>query len=377
MGQNNDNSMQKREKVIVRTSIIGIAANLLLAGFKAFVGLTANSAAVISDAVNNLSDALSSIVTITGTKLAGKKPDKKHPLGYGRIEYMSALVVSAIVLYAGMTAFVDSVKKIITPGEVEYSVLSLVIIGTAVAVKIALGTYTGAKGREVNSGSLTASGKDALSDAILSSSVLAAALIFMFTGLNIEAWVGAVIALFIIKAGIEMISDAVSEMIGTRADTSLVKAIKSTARNVPGVHGAYDLVINNYGPDRNIASLHIEIDDHLSANEIDALCRRVQAEIFREHGVIISAVGIYPINTSDPEVVDMCDKIRGIVSAHEEVIQMHGFYADTQSKNISFDIIIDFSVNEREKLSDEIKKEISSLYPDYDTHITLDIDVSD
>ena len=380
MGHNNgsaDKVILDREKVIVRTGIIGIAANILLAGFKAFVGLTANSVAVISDAVNNLTDALSSLVTITGTKLAGKKPDKKHPLGYGRIEYMSALVVSAIVLYAGVTAFVDSVKKIITPEEADFSVLSLVIIGTAVVVKILLGTYTGAKGRQVNSGSLTASGKDALSDAILSASVLAAALIFMFTGINIEAWVGAVIALFIVRAGIEMISDSVNEMIGSRADASLVKAIKETAKNIPGIHGAYDLVINNYGPDRNIASVHIEIDDDLNANQIDALCRKVQSDVFREHGVIISAVGIYPVNVSDPVISSMRETIREKVSAHEEVLQMHGFFADISAKTVSFDIIIDFSVEEREKLAEEIKKEVAAIYPDYDIHITLDIDASD
>lgn len=372
-----DNITASREKVIVRTGIVGIAANVLLAGFKAFVGITANSVAVISDAVNNLSDALSSLVTITGTKLAGRKPDKKHPLGYGRIEYMSALVVSAIVLYAGITAFVDSVKKIITPEEPDYSALSLIIIGTAVAVKIVLGLYTGAKGRAVNSGSLIASGKDALSDAVLSASVFAAAVIFMLTGVGIEAWVGAIIALFIIKSGIEMISDAVNEMIGTRADPELAKAIKATAVKIDGVHGAYDLVINNYGPDRNIASIHIEIDDTLGANEIDALCRRVQAEIYREHAVIISAVGIYPVNTRDDEAARLHDGIRKIVSSHEEVLQMHGFYADMENKHISFDIIVDFSTDDREKLAEEIKSQILTSYPDLDIHITLDIDASD
>lgn len=368
---------ETRGRVIVRTGIIGIIANLFLVGFKAFIGIASNSVAVISDALNNLSDALSSLITIIGTKLAGKKPDKKHPLGYGRIEYMSALIVSAIVLYAGATAFIDSVKKIISPETPDYSVVSLVILGAAVAVKIVLGTYTKAKGKAVNSGSLVASGSDALNDAILSTSVLITALVYMFTGLSLEAWVGAVIALFIVKAGIEMISEAVNEMLGARADSELVKEIKSIAREFPGVHGAYDLVINNYGPDKDIASLHVEVDDVMTAKEIDKLTREIQAAVFSGTGVIVSAVGVYSVNTSDDETAKMRDRIRDIVMSRDGVLQIHGFYADTGKKQITFDMVLDFKVPDREKLSGAVKSEILKEYPGYDVHIALDIDASD
>ena len=189
---------ENREKVIIRTSVIGILANVFLAAFKAAIGILSNSIAVTLDAVNNLSDALSSIITIVGTKLAGKLPDKKHPLGYGRIEYLSAMIVSGIVLYAGITSAVESVKKIIHPEKPDYSVISLVIIAVAVIVKIILGRYVKAKGEKVNSGSLVASGSDAMFDAILSASVLACAIIFMLTGLSLEAYVGVVIAVIII-----------------------------------------------------------------------------------------------------------------------------------------------------------------------------------
>ena len=366
-----------RGKVIVRTGIIGIAANVMLAGFKAFIGIASNSVAVISDALNNFTDALSSLITIIGTKLAGKKPDKMHPLGYGRIEYMSALIVSAIVLYAGVTAFIDSVKKIITPEIPDYSVVSLVILGAAVAVKIVLGTYTKSKGKAVNSGSLVASGSDALNDAILSASVLVTALVYMLFGISLEAWVGAIIALFIVKAGIGMISDAVNEMLGARADAELVKKIKSVAVQIPRVHGAYDLIINNYGPDRNIASLHVEVDDVLTAKDIDALSREVQDTVFRETGVIISAVGVYSVNTSGDETAKMRDDVRKIVMSHDGILQIHGFYADTEKKMMTFDMVLDFKVNDREKLSETIKSEILTEYPGYNIHITPDIDASD
>ena len=180
---------QSRDKVIIRTSIIGILTNVFLASFKAVIGLISNSIAVTLDAVNNLSDALSSIITIVGTKLAGKLPDKKHPLGHGRIEYLSAMIVSGIVLYAGITSTVESVKKIIHPEKPDYSVISLVFIAVAVIVKIILGRYVKIKGEQVNSGSLIASGADAMFDAILSASVLASAIIFMLSGFSLEAYV--------------------------------------------------------------------------------------------------------------------------------------------------------------------------------------------
>ena len=180
----------KRDQLIVRTSIIGIVANLFLAAFKAAVGLLSRSIAVTLDAVNNLSDALSSVITIIGTKIANRQPDKKHPLGHGRTEYLSAMIVAAIVLYAGVTSLVESIKKIIHPETPDYSVVSLIIIASAVAVKLILGRYVKAQGQKANSGALIASGEDARFDAILSASVLASAVIFLLTGLSLEAWVG-------------------------------------------------------------------------------------------------------------------------------------------------------------------------------------------
>ena len=192
---------ENRNKVIVKTSVVGIVTNVILASVKAVIGLMANSIAVVLDAVNNLSDALSSIITIVGNKLSRKLPNEKHPLGYGRIEYLTAMVIASIVIYAGITSCVESVKKIIHPEAADYSTISLVIIASAVVVKVVLGRYVKSQGERVNSGSLIASGSDALFDAILSLSVLASALIFIFTGLSLEAYVGVLISIFIIKAG--------------------------------------------------------------------------------------------------------------------------------------------------------------------------------
>ena len=286
-----------RDKVIIRTSVIGIAANVLLAAFKAVIGLASNSIAVVLDAVNNLSDALSSIITIVGTKLAGKLPDKKHPLGYGRVEYLSAMLVSGIVLYAGITSAVESVKKIIHPEKPDYSVISLVIIAVAVLVKIVLGRYVKAQGEKVNSGSLVASGSDAMFDAILSSSVLASAIIFKVSGISLEAYVGAVISVIIIKSGVEMMMETLDQILGERAEKEITDKIIAIMKEEKDVRGAYDLVLHNYGPDKHLGSVHIELPDHMTVREVDRLTRKLEARVYKETGVIMTGVGLYSYNT--------------------------------------------------------------------------------
>ncbi|MBQ7720431.1 MAG: cation transporter, partial [Clostridia bacterium] len=285
---NNEASADRREKTIVRTSITAVLANIVLAAFKAAVGFISNSIAVTLDAVNNLSDALSSVITIIGTKLAGRKPDKKHPLGHGRAEYLSAMVVAALVLYAGVTSLVESVKKIISPEAADYSAVSLIIIASAVIVKLALGLYVRSVGKKVNSGALTASGSDALFDSIISLSVLVSAVIFLIFGISLEAYVGVVISLFIIKSGFEMLKETIDEIIGTRVDSELSSAIKNTIAEDGDVHGVYDLILNNYGPDRYIGSAHVAVDDTMRADEIDAMTRRINQAVYDKFGIIMT-----------------------------------------------------------------------------------------
>ena len=361
-----------RDKVIIRTSIIGILANVLLAAFKAAVGIASNSIAVVLDAVNNLSDALSSIITIVGTKLAGKLPDKKHPLGYGRIEYISAMIVSGIVLYAGITSAVESVKKIIHPEKPEYSVISLVIIAVAVVVKIVLGRYVKAKGEEVNSGSLVASGSDAMFDAILSASVLACAIIFMITGISLEAFVGAVISVIIIKSGVEMMIETLNEILGVRADEETTDRIKELLTGEDEVQGAYDLIMFNYG---NIASVHLELPDTMSVREVDRLTRKLERKVYKETGVVLVAVGVYSYNTGDDEAARIQKDVRERVLAHDWAVQLHGFYVDVETKEMTFDVVISFDISPREALS-ALYEEMKKAYPDYKIVIAPDVDVS-
>ena len=366
-----------REKVVVKTSIISIVANIFLAGFKAFVGILSNSIAILSDAVNNLSDALSSIITIVGTKLAGKAPDKKHPYGYGRIEYMTSLVVSLIVLYAGITAFIESVKKIFHPEEVDYSVITIIILVAGILVKFLLGLYVKKKGREVHSDSLIASGTDAFNDGILSISVFVTAIVYMLFKINLEAITGGLLSIFIIKAGLELIGEAIDNMLGRRVESSLAKSIKKEVSLEKDVQGAYDLVLHDYGPDRYIGSIHIEVYDTLTVSEIDKLSRNISSRILSKYGVLLHTIGVYSINTKDKDVMNAKKEISKIVFSHSGILQMHGFYFDPNEKSISFDIIIDFKVKNREEVYHQIYDEILEKYKNYHLSITLDVDVSD
>ena len=366
----------KREKTIVKTSIIGIVTNLFLVGFKAFVGFVSNSIAVILDAVNNLSDALSSIVTIIGAKLGAKQPDKKHPLGYGRIEYLSSMIVAALVLYAGITSLVESVKKIIHPEAADYSTVSIIIISVAIVVKLILGMYVKKQGKRVNSGALTASGSDALFDAILSASVLASAIVYLIWGVSLEAYVGVVIAGFIIKAGIEMMIETLNDIIGKREDAETTKELQQIICEEEGVLGAYDVTIFNYGPNKNYGSVHVELPDTLSVDDVDRITRKIQVDVFHKTGIILTGIGVYSFNTSDDEAAHMRNNVQKIVMSHDWALQMHGFYADTEKKTIRFDVVISFGVDRKEAIQ-TLYAEIGELYPDYELMIISDVDVSD
>ncbi len=365
-----------REKVIVRTSVIGIVTNVLLAAFKAAVGIISNSIAVMLDAVNNLSDALSSVITIVGAKLGAKTPDKKHPMGYGRIEYLSSMIVAAIVIYAGITSCVESVKKIISPEIPDYSAVSLIIIAVAIVVKLILGRYVKNTGEKVNSGALVASGSDASFDAILSASVLASAIIYLLTDISLEAFVGVFISVVIVKAGIEMMLDTLNDILGQRGDAELSSKIKALLKEEEGVRGAYDLFLHNYGPNKNYASVHLELDDIMTADQIDRLTRKVQVKVYKETGVILTGVGVYSYNTSNAEIAEMRSRIREKVTSHDWALQMHGFYADLKEKNIRFDVVITFKTDVKEALG-IIASEVKALYPDYHFQIVPDVDVSD
>lgn len=365
---------QKRERAIIRTSMIGVGTNVMLAVFKAIIGVISNSIAITLDAVNNISDALSSVITIIGTKLGAKEPDSEHPLGHGRIEYISSMVVAAIVLYAGITSLVESFKKIISPEKASYDIISLVIIAVAVLVKVLLGKYVKKQGVKHNSGALIASGSDALFDALISASVLASAIIYLAFDISLEAYVGVLISIFIVKAGIEMMTETISEILGKRSDKEDTDKIKEIISEEKEVRGVYDLIIFNFGPSKNYASVHIELDDIMTVEEVDVLTRKIEAKVYQQSGVILTGVGVYSHNTSNEEVAVIKNTVKEKVLSFDWALQMHGFYVDMEEKSIRFDVVISFDI-EKEKALSILTESISELYPTYSLKITTDLDV--
>jgi cation diffusion facilitator family transporter len=366
-----------REKTIVRTGIIGIVANILLASFKALIGVAIHSTAMVLDAVNNFSDVLSSVVTIIGTKIASRKPDKKHPLGHGRVEYLAQMIIAALILYAGITALWESIKKIIEPVDPEHSAVSLGIISVAIVVKIFLGLYVKKQGKKAKSDLLISSGTDALFDAILSTAVLISAVILIFFKFNIEAYVSIIISLFILKAGFGIIKEAVDDMLGHRVETEYTKKVKETVTTFPEVYGAYDIVLHNYGPDRYLGSVHIEVDDTMTADKIDSLTRNITAKVYEETGIILTAVGIYSNNSSDEKLMKMRKDITELVVDHKHILQLHGFYVDEEKKRITFDVVVDFEEQDREGLIAHIKNDVKNVLPEYELVVAIDSDISD
>ena len=368
--------MKNRSNIIVRTSIIGILTNLGLVTLKAIVGIFANSVAIIMDAINNLSDALSSVITIVGTKLAQKKPDSKHPYGHGRVEYLTSLVISIIILIAGSGAIVESVISIIENKEPSFNVVSLILIAVAVIVKIVLGLYFRHVGKKVNSEALKGSGIDALFDALLSLGTLISIVVSLVWHVNIEGYIGVVIGLFMIKSGIDVLRTSLSSIIGERTSKETSEAIKHLVCQNPEVKGAYDLIVNNYGPDRGIGSIHIEVNDDMTAKEIHPLTRRIAVQIYEQFGIIMT-VGIYASNTSDPLINQIRKDIHDEVLKHSTIKQVHGFYCDQERKSISFDVIVDFKDKDAPGLIKEIHDNLACRYPDYQFYIVEDKDFSD
>ncbi len=366
-----------REKMIVRTGVVGIIANVLLASFKALIGLAVHSTAMVLDAVNNFSDVMSSVVTIIGTKIASKKPDKKHPLGHGRVEYLAQMIIAALIIYAGITALWESIKKIIEPVDAEHSAVSLAVIAVAIVVKIILGFYVKSQGKKAKSDLLISSGRDAHFDAVLSTAVLISAIILMLFHFNIEAYVSVVISLFIFKAGLEIIFEAVDDMLGHRVEAEYTRKVKESVLSFPEVHGVYDVVLHNYGPDRYLGSLHIEIDDTMTADKIDALTRNITEKAFKDTGIFITAVGIYSNNSSNEKLMKLRTDITGLVVDHKHILQLHGFYVDEEKKKITFDVVVDFDEQDREGLIAHIINDVKTVLPEYEVVVAIDSDISD
>lgn len=363
---------QSRNNQITKVSIVGIGANAVIATFKVIVGLLSNSVAVLLDAVNNVSDALSSAITILGVKLAGRKPNSKHPFGYGRVEYFSAILVAGIIFAAGVSSMIESVKAIIHPEQTSFTWVSVMVIIVTIAGKLILGSYFKVRGKALNSDALVASGLEASYDAMLSAATLLGAAVSMIWSISIDGYIGVIISAFIIKTGIETLLDPLGKVVGNRVQGELATAIKSKVNEVPGVLGAYDLILHDYGPDTAIGSIHIEVADTTPSYQIQKICRRVSGLIYSEFKAVVT-VGIYVSNNTNPEVKAMRDDIRQMAMTQDGVQQMHGFFVDDEE--IAFDIVVSFD-HDAPAICHWLEEQITLKYPGRKVSVTVDTNYS-
>lgn len=363
-----------REREIVKASVYGIVGNLLLVAFKLAVGFVSHSIAIILDGVNNATDALSSIVTIVGTKLAGRRPDRRHPFGYGRVEYLTSVVIAVIILVAGLISLRESVVKIIHPGTPSYSAITITVIVVAILAKIVIGIMFKRFGDKTKCEALIASGVDSNYDAVLSAGTLVVAIAQNGWGINIDGAVGLIISLVVCKAGIEVLRDALAPIIGEAEDKKLVESIESYARSFPGVRGAYDVVLDNFGPNEVLGALHIEVDDDMNAREIHELTRKISEGLYEKFH-LLATVGIYAANTTG-KFAPVRAALQKIVEANPKILQVHGFYGDTEDATVYFDMVVDFAAD-GDAVRDAVVKALSAQYPDYRYDVVVDRDYED
>lgn len=369
--------LENRDRIIYRAGIVTICGNVLLAAFKALVGAVAGSIAITLDAVNNLTDAISSIVAIVGTKLASRPANRKHPFGYGRMEYVAALAIAALIVAAGVTALISSVQAIVEQPVPAYDLPTFVVVGAACAAKIALGLYQRHVGTLVDSSSLLAASLDSLMDAVASAGTLAAALAFATFGLNVEAWVAAVIALLIVKNGLEMLSGVISKVLGERVDPSIVSRIEESARSVDGVAFASGLVLQDFGPERVGGSLFVTVDGQMSVADFDAIAREVQQRVEDDCGIQLICVGAYPADVRNEDAREVRSSVGRIVWGHDQVLELRGLHVDMERQVVRFDAIVDFGERDTEQLRREIVAYCEDAQPGWAFDVRVLPDVGD
>lgn len=360
-----------REGLIVGTSAMNLIVNLLVAAMKIIVGLLASSIAIVSDGIHNATDAATSLMTVVGVKLSSRKPTKKFPYGFGRIEYLTSLVIAGLILLTGFELLESSVKLIFEPAELDISYLSLALIAAAAVVKLFLGRYTIAVGKKTGSTSLTALGLECRNDFFVSAITLVTSLLFIFFSLQLDAYAGLITSLLILKAGIEVLGETVGELLGKSDHKEFADKLYREIRANPMVINAADMRIHNYGPDAHTASVNIEVDHKLTVEQVYAVIHELQLQIMHEHDVTM-VFGIYAVDKDAPQAAEMREKIARFVSAREHVLSYHALFVNPRESRIYCDLIVDYELSDWDALRADFTAYMAELYPDYSLELVIE-----
>ena len=361
----------ERTGIINRTSILGIVVNVLIAGVKIAAGLLASSVAIVSEGVNNAADALTSVLTMVGTRLAGRHPDAKHPFGYGRIEYLTGLVVAVVIIVSGVQMLIESVKLIFRPEELSISYVSLAIVAVSAVVKFFLGLYTIARGRVAKSDALVGVGLECRGDSYISIITIGVAVVFLLTGVSLDAYAGVVMSAIILKAGVEVLLKIVSELIGRPGEKELATKIYQLVRATPGVVGAADMMLHNYGPNAWSGSVNVEIDHAKSVGEVYAMLHELQLGIMHEEHVTM-VFGVYAVDDDHVETRRIRRTILEYVKAHEHVKSFHAVYLEPGTNRLYCDLVVDYALADWEALRADFLDYMKAKVPGRDVVLTVE-----
>ena len=370
MNTYNNNSLS-RNKIITQTSWLGILANVLMAVIKIIIGALTSSIAIISEGVNNATDSLTAVIALIGTKLANKHPDKKHPFGYRRIEYLTGLVIATIIVVTGIEMLITSTKIIFNPTKLSISYISLIIIAVSAIIKFALGTYTIKIGKKVNSIALEAVGIDGRNDSFISIITIVSALFFLVFNLSIDAYAGIIISILIIKSGFNALKDTVSELLGRSGQKDLAEKIYKEIHNTKEIINAADMILHNYGPNTWSGSVNVEVDHAKTVGEIYQVIHKLQLKIMHEYKVVM-VCGIYAVDHDHEDVKTIRQDIDTFVSKNKHIKSIHAMYLDPQTNKIYCDFVVDHDLKEWNKLKEDFLEYMTKKYPNNEIELTIE-----
>lgn len=360
-----------RESVVIIIATLGILVNLVMAIVKIGIGMASSSMAIMSEGINNATDSATSLLTIIGTKLAGKHPTKDHPFGFGRIEYLTSIIIAILIIITGYELLTGSVDKILHPEPIEITYTTIAIIAFSAIVKLALGQYTIKEGKRIDSGSLVAVGLENRADSIVSVITILSSLAFLLFDISLDAHAGVLTSLFILKAGFDVIQETLSELLGRKGDKEIAASLYKIIRKEPIIYNVADMMLHNYGPDSYSGSVNIEVDNKYSLSEIYTAIHKLQLKIMHDMNITM-VFGIYAIDQDHELLVEMRQYIANFIRKKEHVLSYHALYIHPDNNDIYCDIVVDYDLKDWDALREDFTVYMAEKYPNSKLELVIE-----
>ncbi len=372
---NNTAKLEVRTAYGVLASVVGIICNLILFGIKIIIGSVINSISVMADAFNNLSDAASSIIGLVGVKLAERPADKEHPFGHGRFEYIAAFAVSFLILQVGLTCLKSAFTKILHPEKVGFNWILIGILGTSILIKLWLSLFNRILGKRIHSNVMKATATDAFGDVMITATTIVSVIIGKITGLTVDGWMGAVVSVFVLLAGINIARETLEPLLGEAVDRKVYEAVTEMVEGYDGIIGSHDLIVHNYGPSHTMATIHVEISNNANLEEAHETIDRIEKDVLRELGIFL-VIHVDPVEINDQKIIEKKKVVTQIVNELAPKATIHDFRIVNGESHINliFDLAVPFSYDKQQEqeLLLKIEEALKKIDERYQTVITIE-----